>query len=103
MLELRCYLCPTSQQFHKDARKIASYEAAWPPQSGQLATFSGAPFMLLGGLGLLHPFQAGASRGAESRGPHSGQLSAHFPGWEEGQRKRMLPSTQFLKTPQSRW
>ena len=103
MLELRCYLCPTSQQFHKDARKIASYEAAWLPQSGQLATFSGAPFMLLGGLGLLHPFQAGASRGAESRGPHSGQLSAHFPGWEEGQRKRMLPSTQFLKTPQSRW
>ena len=68
MLELRCYLCPTSQQFHKDARKIASYEAAWPPQSGQLATFSGAPFMLLGGLGLLHPFQAGASM-SRSLGP----------------------------------
>ena len=84
MLELRCSLCPTSQRFHKDARKIASWEAAWPLQSGHLATFSGAPFMLLGGLGLLHPFQAGASQGAESRGPHSGQLSAHFPGREEG-------------------
>lgn len=92
-----------SQWFHKDVRKIASWEAAWPPQSRQLATFSGEPIMLLGGLGLLHPFQTGASRGAESRGPHSGQLSTHLPGREEGLGKRILPSTQFSKPPQSRW
>lgn len=90
-----------SQRFHKDVRKIASWEASWLLQSGQLATFSGEPFMLLGGLGLLHPFQMGASWGAESRGPHSGQLSTHLPGWEEGLGKWILPSTQFSKLPQS--
>ena len=89
MLELR-YLCSTSQRFQKDTRKTASWEAAWPLQGGQLATFSR---VLLGGLGLPLPFQAGASRGAESRGPHSDQLKAHFPSQEEGLGKRMLPST----------
>lgn len=72
-----------SQWFHKDVRKIASWEAAWPPQSRQLATFSGSPSCFSGGTGGLLPTFRRELHGVQKAGAPTLVSSAHtFPGRE---------------------